>query len=316
MLFKLTYNIINFSMTLSISFLVMTTFYGIIEIFRPIQSLWLGLFMGRFNIPYTAPNIVVTLSTLTLVIPGILSRTYPLRHFVCWNYNGKTPTPEQQEYLDKIINNIKEKAGIPEKTFKFYVSENDVLNAMAVGDNMIWVSKKLLDELTEAEVAGIIAHEVGHIENKDTNAMLLNFALNVPSELVIGLYYLIKMALDWLKCIPVIGWPLFIFSWIIGLFIWFNKWFLQIPNSVVDNYGSRVNEFNADLYACQTGFAQGLYDGLQKITKDDKEITQGQYHATHPATRVRLKRIKDYIKQQKEQYYNGNIEIKPTKIAA
>lgn len=301
MFLKFLSNITTLSMNYSITFLALTTFYGIIEIFYPIRWKYLQIFMSYFNIPFTTQNIIVTLSSLTLIIPIILSMTSPARRFICWNFRCRKPTPEENKYLERIVGRIKINAGIKNKNFVLYIAQDkDNANAYAIGNNIIAITQKSLDILTEEEAIGIIAHEVGHIENRDTNATLLNFVISSIGNLVICIYTILKAAIDLLRCIPLIGWPLCILSWILSIFIWISTWVLDLPATIITQYGSRMTEFNADLYACKIGFSENLYKGLAKICTGESETAEHlKIYDSHPAAWIRLKKIREYQEKQK-----------------
>lgn len=301
MIIKIAGNIINFTMTFSTSFLIMTTFFGIIEIINPIRWQWLEALMSLPGIPFTPQNAILTLSFLSLLIPAILSRTKISHRAICYTCNGKPATKEEKEYLEKIMARVNEKSKNPGQEYEYFITGTDDMNAMAVGDSMVCITRQALEKLTEDEMAGLLAHEAGHMHHKDNQTMIINYAISITAQSVIDIYWTLKQIIDYLSGIPVIGWPLFILSWILGAFIWINKWFITIPGAIVDKYGSRKNEFDADRYACEIGLGKELYAGIKKITENDQETPSNQeLYASHPATRNRLKQIKEYLEKKKK----------------
>ena len=93
--------------------------------------------------------------------------------------------------LHAMVRRLAERAGLPMP--KVYLIENQQPNAFATGRNpdnaAVAATTGLLDQLSEAEVAGVMAHELAHIKNRDTLimtitatfagaiSMLANFAL-------------------------------------------------------------------------------------------------------------------------------------------
>ena len=67
----------------------------------------------------------------------------------------------------------REKAGLPMP--KVYIMDNPQPNAFATGRNpenaAVAVTTGLLDRLSQDEVAGVIAHELAHVKNRDTLTM-------------------------------------------------------------------------------------------------------------------------------------------------
>ncbi|MCD8072776.1 MAG: M48 family metallopeptidase [Alistipes sp.] len=59
-------------------------------------------------------------------------------------------------------------APISNSGFNFKVYRTGEVNAFAVADGSIRVYSGLMDLMTDAEVLGVIGHEIGHVMNKDT----------------------------------------------------------------------------------------------------------------------------------------------------
>ena len=94
------------------------------------------------------------------------------------------------EFFD-IVRQLAERAGLPMP--KVYIIDNPQPNAFATGRNpqnaAVAATTGLLEQLTPEEVAGVMAHELAHIDNRDTLtmtvtatiagaiSMLANFAL-------------------------------------------------------------------------------------------------------------------------------------------
>ena len=79
----------------------------------------------------------------------------------------------------QIVEALSARAGIP--TPRAYVIQNPQPNAFATGRNpenaAVAVSTGLLERLTPEEVAGVVAHELAHIKNRDTLTMTVTATL-------------------------------------------------------------------------------------------------------------------------------------------
>ena len=79
----------------------------------------------------------------------------------------------------QIVEALSARAGIP--TPRAYVIQNPQPNAFATGRNpenaAVAVSTGLLERLTPEEVAGVVAHELAHIVNRDTLTMTVTATL-------------------------------------------------------------------------------------------------------------------------------------------
>lgn len=86
---------------------------------------------------------------------------------VLWVYRAK---PLQNNKINNMVAKIATKAGIPKP--KTYIVAMDVPNAFATGRNpkhsAVAVTKGLMDALNDGEIEAVLAHEIGHVKNRDT----------------------------------------------------------------------------------------------------------------------------------------------------
>ncbi len=75
--------------------------------------------------------------------------------------------------LHRMVETLAENAGLPMPAV--YIIDSDQPNAFATGRNpdnaAVAVTRGLLSRLTDEEVAGVVAHELAHIKNRDTLTM-------------------------------------------------------------------------------------------------------------------------------------------------
>ncbi|WP_144186887.1 zinc metalloprotease HtpX [Elioraea rosea] len=101
--------------------------------------------------------------------------------FAYWNsdkvvlrmHNAQEIGPRDAPRLYAMTEALAKRAGLPMP--KLYVIDEDQPNAFATGRNpqnaAVAVNRGLLTRLSEAEVAGVVAHELAHIRNRDTLIM-------------------------------------------------------------------------------------------------------------------------------------------------
>ena len=81
--------------------------------------------------------------------------------------------------LHGLVRDLSERAGLPMP--KVYVLEEDQPNAFATGRNpanaAVAATRGLLARMSREEVAGVIAHELAHIRNRDTLTMTITATL-------------------------------------------------------------------------------------------------------------------------------------------
>ena len=82
---------------------------------------------------------------------------------------AKEVAPEQAPQLHEIVETLAARAGIPKP--KVFLMETSAPNAFATGRNpkhaVVAVTRGLLDILDRHELEGVLAHELGHVLNRD-----------------------------------------------------------------------------------------------------------------------------------------------------
>ncbi|MHA1564135.1 MAG: M48 family metalloprotease [Alphaproteobacteria bacterium] len=67
-------------------------------------------------------------------------------------------------YVDRIGQSLARQSDLPDLAFTFTLLDSDVVNAFALPGGYVYVSRGLLALATsEAELAGVLAHEIGHV---------------------------------------------------------------------------------------------------------------------------------------------------------
>ena len=85
------------------------------------------------------------------------------------SYRAQPATREQLPRVYQVVERLTQKAGLPIP--KIYVIPTDSPNAFATGRNpqhaSVAVTQGILDLLTDEELEGVLAHELGHVNNRD-----------------------------------------------------------------------------------------------------------------------------------------------------
>jgi heat shock protein HtpX len=84
-------------------------------------------------------------------------------------YGAQEVTPGDQPQLHQIVDDLAREAGIPKP--KVYIIPDDSPNAFATGRNpehaAVAATEGIMRLLTPAELKGVLAHEIGHVQNRD-----------------------------------------------------------------------------------------------------------------------------------------------------
>jgi len=82
---------------------------------------------------------------------------------------GRVPDENLQKYVDQIGQRIARVCHRPDLSYHFAVVEEGGTNAFAVPGGYVYITGGLLKELkSEAQLAAILGHEVGHVVARDT----------------------------------------------------------------------------------------------------------------------------------------------------
>ncbi len=83
---------------------------------------------------------------------------------VLMQFGGSYSDAELQAYITEIGNRLQAVSELPNQKFTFTLLNSDVVNAFALPGGYVYISRGLLALAeNEAEVAGVLAHEIGHV---------------------------------------------------------------------------------------------------------------------------------------------------------
>ncbi|MEM7045757.1 MAG: M48 family metalloprotease [Pseudomonadota bacterium] len=79
-------------------------------------------------------------------------------------FGGEYDDPDLKAYVDEIGDRLKVVSELPDLDFTFTLLNSDVVNAFALPGGYVYISRGLMALAeNEAEVAGVVAHEIGHV---------------------------------------------------------------------------------------------------------------------------------------------------------
>ncbi|PKL36996.1 hypothetical protein CVV38_03875 [Candidatus Peregrinibacteria bacterium HGW-Peregrinibacteria-1] len=155
---------------------------------------FLGTLLG-FAFSESKQPLDETLRFMTTVGPFIILGTilwsifgYYNGHRMILGFSGAKPIKKADNpALFRAVENAAIAAGLP-KTPDIYIIPDNSLNAFATGTkperSMVAISQGLLDRLEKSEMEAVMAHEVGHILNRDIKVMLISVAIIGAIQLV------------------------------------------------------------------------------------------------------------------------------------
>ena len=191
---------------------------------------------------------------------------------------GYYDDPALQDYVNRIGQKLVKVCRRRDMEYHFKILDTDDINAFAVPGGYIYVTRGILAVMnSEAELAGVLGHEIGHVVGRDS-------ANQISQQTLFQVVALAGMAAPGARDLAVAGNMLF--------------------NSIMLGYG-REKEFLADAQGVEYMGKAG-YDPLQmsKFQHTLAKIYQGpggyaQYLSTHPDIFDRIKRTDAQAKVQR-----------------
>ena len=186
--------------------------------------------------------------------------------------------PQEHLQLHNIVEGLSIAAGIPKP--RVFVVQDDAPNAFATGRNpehaAVAVTTGLLAKMKRDELEGVIAHELSHVQNRDTLVMTLAVTL-VGVIVLLADFFLRAMwwggGSDRDRGGDGLGAPIALLG--IGLML-LAPFFAQMLKFAI----SRQREFLADADAINfTRYPPGLINALQKL-RDDRTVVRTASKAT------------------------------------
>ncbi|MFN7021609.1 MAG: M48 family metalloprotease [Phycisphaerales bacterium] len=95
-------------------------------------------------------------------------------------FGGRVQNTELNNYITEIGNRLKDQTESdgPRRVWEFTLLDSDVINAFALPGEKVFISRGLADRLTnEAQLAGVLGHEIGHVMARHGNERISQGAL-------------------------------------------------------------------------------------------------------------------------------------------
>lgn len=252
------------------------------------------------------PTEALRVSAIIYGVSLLISLT-PISEEIAKLKMGVTPLKlnHDKDRLQPIFNDVYERARETDKhlsrNIKLYViepskkQEYNGVNAFALGNSTLILTREAIETLSNGELMGTIAHEFGHFSNRDSFGM----CFLTTGNLLFNLMYI---------CVRAIANMLhFIFSNRgIGLirYLWYPvlytfKFIVFIGNVILMPI-SRIQEYNADRFAIECDHGTDLLDllnTLYRIYGEEAKAFLDFANRTHPYLSDRIARLESFDMQ-------------------
>lgn len=194
---------------------------------------------------------------------------------------------------------------------RLFMSEDECPNAFATGRKTVCVTKGLL-ALSDEQIKATLAHEFGHLAHKDTDRILVVSVGNTVINIIMWMFQFGAIMMEVIMnivgaitgdddgfLISLMG----TLSRVITMFI-ITK-FMQLwtwIGTMLCMKTSRNNEFQADAFAVDLGFGDGIVKLLEFFDRIEEKPSGlfANLASSHPSSDVRIAHVKEYQTQKLE----------------
>ena len=247
---------------------------------------------------------LIELTCLSVLVPACLTSIYPMQRFFVWTAGGHKAKGADYDRLYSLIEEICKRGNLDPSEYRLYVSKDTSINAFALGNKHIIVNQGSLNAFTDEELIGVLAHEMGHLHLGHTVSCLLCLGMEFFGHIICFAYKVMNFLCKLVYWIPVLGWIVAIFMFLINLQYSLCMILIDTPIYFINMFGIRKSEYQADAYACKIGLGRNLLMGFNHMVQvygDDKPGFFESLKADHPYSGKRIKRVEKYLeKEQKE----------------
>lgn len=214
-------------------------------------------------------------------------------------FGARRPTAEERRVIEPLWKRLAQANHLPDDRYIVRVLPRDELNAFACGGHLVVVTTFALTELTERELAGVLAHELSHHLGLHTFALTIHHWLSWP----VVLFARIGFALENVARAASSSFGANSFAWsatgkllaaLLSVAALPFTGGLALADGAANLVGHR-NELQADQRAIRMGYGRHLAAALRRvIAVNGSERPVGwraRLAASHPPARTRVAMI-------------------------
>ncbi len=242
---------------------------GMVVLFAPLAGLCLLPFLLVLGLTGLPLRCGYLLWVLTACLYGLRPVQWTLARML---WPVRRPTQGEQDRLDEVWFPVLRRAAVSERRFRIWVVDLADVNAHCVGRDLICVTSGALAELGDRELAGVLAHELGHHLRMHTAAAAFLVWVLLPLQAValIGS----ALALPFARLARGLGrdrtergfGPRHAALAVLGRLENGLRLLFAAPGMLafaVKNAASRTSEYQVDAYAVDLGFGAELLSALR-----------------------------------------------------
>ena len=255
-------------------------------------------------------DVYIILSIALPIIVAIGLFLPPFSWLAHWLQGERKPSAGEAEYIEPLLEELCARSGVSRNSLTLRMRTDEDINAFASGVNHITIHTGALNGLDKRHLLGILAHELGHLRNRDTIYLTITYAMDRLGQLILNLVILLNGALNILALIPIVNIVIRIIQIVLLVMITAVEYVLRLPKWITYYFDSRHREYAADAYAVSIGLGRELREGLVALglaTEQIGMLANGELYdrestgffsrlfITHPKMIKRIQRIDEGI---------------------
>lgn len=237
---------------------------------------------------WTVAGVLMFLRPVELALARFL---FKLRH----------PTPVELGRLDPVWRTVCVRAGVKPDGYLLRVEDVDHINASACAGHIVSVTRGAL-ELPDTQLAGIVAHELGHHRDLHPIALTLSWWYGVPVFLVARLALRLARVSAFFARFG-LGWVLIVYLLRLSIFLMLLP--VRVARFALALLG-RPAEYAADRNAADIGYGHELMLALQMFIDMGSDRTRAKQSlsvrlwSSHPPTHKRMRALGKHMAKHGE----------------
>ena len=212
---------------------------------------------------------------------------------------ARRPTMDEAEIIEPLWARIAQANGLPASRYVLRVLPTDELNAFACGGHLVLVTSFAVHDLSEAQLRGVLAHELSHHLGLHTVAITIGHWLSAPVVLLARVGFFLEnigraSAGSFGQRSPIVAAVGSVVAVIMHALSWVFTAALRGSDALANLVG-HSSEFEADRRAVRMGFGRELASALRELLARGSGRRpigwRARLAASHPPARTRVARI-------------------------
>ncbi len=212
---------------------------------------------------------------------------------------ARVPTPDEAAIIEPLWAQIAQVNGLPASRYVVRVLPIDELNAFACGGHLVLVTSFAVHDLSQAQLRGVLAHELSHHLGLHTVAITIGHWLSAPVVLLARIGFFLEnvghaAAGSFGRKSPAVATIGSVVAVVMHLLSWVFTAALRGSDALANLVG-HSSEFEADRRAVRMGFGRELASALRALLASGTARRpigwRARLAASHPPARTRVARI-------------------------